>query len=350
MRILLSSPHPYPALTGIGSGLQPKRFPSGSGYLVHDLIAKGLAELGHEVFYLVPHEIGQPAVKGITFVAEPVGEADVLHTVLGFDEELASAWRALGKPWITTCHMDPVAYRRLREALEGGGRERPPSMENWIFVSRTLAQLHGRERHVCNGIDPEEYKFSEAKVDYLLFMSSMDWGMEKGLDVALSLSVRLGFKLVVAGTAGSQERINWVAELCREAKADYVGDVRGSAKADLLAGARAFLFPTKVDEAFGLGMAEALMSGTPVICSDRGACPEIVSPEVGFVCARPQDYIAAIERISEISPAACRAKASRDYHYLRMARDYVKEYEEEIRRHGGVTDPEPVTALHRPPK
>jgi glycosyltransferase involved in cell wall biosynthesis len=102
----------------------------------------------------------------------------------------------------------------------------------------------------------------------------------------------------------------------------------------LLAGARAFLFPTKVDEAFGLGMAEALMSGTPVICSDRGACPEIVSPEVGFVCARPQDYIAAIERISEISPAACRAKALKDYHYLRMARDYVKEYEQEIRQHG----------------
>jgi glycosyltransferase involved in cell wall biosynthesis len=334
MRILLSSPHPYPALTGVSSGVQPKRFPSGSGYLVHDLIAKGLAELGHNVFYLVPHEAGQRAASGITFVSEPVREADVLHTILGFDEELACAWRAQGQPWITTCHMDPVAYRCLREALEAGGRARPASMENWIFVSRTLAQLHGRERHVCNGIDPAEYNFSEAKDDYLLFMSSMDWGKAKGLDVALDLSARLGFKLVVAGTSVNQERIDWVAEHCREVKAEYVGDVRGQAKADLLAGAKAFLFPTKVDEAFGLGMAEALMSGTPVICSDRGACPEIVSPEVGFVCARPQDYIAAIERISEISPAACRAKALKDYHYLRMARDYVKEYEQEIRQHG----------------
>ena len=230
--------------------------------------------------------------------------------------------------------MDPKAYRELRRAVEAGGKERPPSCDNWIFVSRTLAQLHGRERYVCNGIDPEEYSFSEAKGDYLLFMSSMDWGYAKGLDVALSLSAQLGFKLVVAGTSVDQERINWVAELCREAKADYVGDVRGSAKADLLAGARAFLFPTKVDEAFGLGMVEALMSGTPVICSDRGACPEIVSPEVGFVCARPQDYVAAIERISEISPAACRAKALKDYHYLRMARDYVKEYEGKSDRTG----------------
>ena len=50
-------------------------------------------------------------------------------------------------------------------------------------------------------------------------------------------------------------------------------------------------------------MVQALMLGTPVICSDRGACPEIVSPEVGFVCALPQDYVAAIARFSEISPA-----------------------------------------------
>jgi glycosyltransferase involved in cell wall biosynthesis len=90
-----------------------------------------------------------------------------------------------------------------------------------------------------------------------------------------------------------------------------------------------------VDEAFGLGMVEAFMSGTPVICSDRGACPEIVSREVGFVCSQPQDYVSALERISEISPAACRAKALKDYHYLRMARDYVKEYDREIRQNGG---------------
>ena len=53
-------------------------------------------------------------------------------------------------------------------------------------------------------------------------------------------------------------------------------------------------------------MAEALMSGTPVICSDRGACPELVTPEVGFVCGTREDYIDAIGSIAEISPAACR--------------------------------------------
>lgn len=333
MKILLAAPHNYPARESVGIGLRPKEFPSGSGAAMHDLIAKGLAELGHDVFYLVPHAVGQRAALGITLIAEPVRNAEVLHTYSNFNEDLTHEWQSQGKPWVTTWHMNREAYPELRRALEAGGKERPFSGDNWIFVSRTLSRLYGRERHVCNGIDPGEYSFSEAKGDYLLFMSSMDVGLAKGLDVALSLSAQLGFKLVVAGTSSDQERINWVAELCRQAKADYVGDVRGSAKADLLAGARAFLFPTKVDEAFGLGMVEALMSGTPVICSNLGACPEIVSSEVGFVCATPQEYIEAIGRISEISPAACRARAMSEYHYLRMARDYVREYQREILRH-----------------
>lgn len=330
MRILLAAPHNYPARESVGSGLRPKEFPSGSGAMMHDLIAKGLAELGHDVCYLVPHAVDERPAMGITLIAKPVRDAEVLHTYSNFNADLAHEWQGQGKPWVATWHMNHEAYPELRRALEAGGKERPPSGDNWIFVSRTLAQLYGRERYVCNGIDPGEYSFSEAKDDYLLFMSSMDWCFPKGLDVALSLSVQLGFKLVVAGTSSDQERINSVVELCRQAKADYVGDVRGGAKADLLAGARAFLFPTQVDEAFGLGMVEALMSGTPVICSNLGACPEIVSSEVGFVCAAPQDYIEAIGRIGEISPAACRAKAMNEYHYLRMARDYVREYEREI--------------------
>ena len=102
----------------------------------------------------------------------------------------------------------------------------------------------------------------------------------------------------------------------------------------MLAGARAFLFPTKVDEAFGLGMAEALMSGTPVICSDRGACPEIITPDVGIVCTTHDDYVAAINKISAIPPRACRRKAMKKYHYMRMATDYVFEYQKEIALNG----------------
>lgn len=334
MRLLLSSDHRYPASGEVGSGLHPKTFPSGSGFLIHDLLAKGLTELGHDVFYLLRNGTEKPLPRGVTLVSEPTRDADVLHTSAYRDQEMIQERQWRPKPWVTTCHLD----QRAR------GKERRPTTENWIFVSRTLAQLHGRSRYVLNGIDPSEYVYSETKEDYFLFMSTMDWGMEKGLDVVLSLSRDIGFKLVVAGTGTDYESINRVAEMCREVNAEYYGDVRGKEKAELLAGAKGFLFPTKVDEAFGIGMVEALMSGTPVICSDRGACPEIISSGVGFVCETHHDYVDAINRIDEISPAACREKAVSEYHYLRMAKDYVKEYEKEIFGNGHSRSAMPVHA------
>ncbi|MBC8031781.1 MAG: glycosyltransferase [Pyrinomonadaceae bacterium] len=324
MRLLLSSDHRYPAFEKLGSGRHPKLFPSGSAYLVHDLLARGLAELGHDVFYLLREGAALPLPSGVTLVSEPIPDADILHTVAYHDEDLSAVKQSGRKPWVTTCHLD----------LEARGKERSRTTDNWIFVSQTLANLHGRRRFVFNGIDPEEYIYSESKDDYFVFMSAMDWGTEKGLETALALSAEIGFELVVAGTARDYEIINRVQAMCEKVKARYVGDVRGTEKAELLAGARGFLFPTKVNEAFGLGMVEAMMSGTPVICSDKGACPELVSPEVGFVCRNDGDYVAAIHKSANISSAACRDKAMKEFHYLRMAADYVVEYEKEIAKNG----------------
>ena len=324
MRILVSATHRYPALTETGSGLQPKPYPSGSGQLIHDLIVKGLAELGHEVLYLLPKGTDKPLPDGVMLVYQPIPNVDILHTIAGLDDRLAASWRLIKMPWVTTCHVDPWAY----------GQKAPKPTHNWIFVSRTLARLCGSDRYVLNGIDPDEYIFSETKDDYFLFMSTMNWGAAKGFDLALELSTRLGFNLVVAGTGYDSQSVEKAAEMCAKVNATYVGDVRGNAKAELLAGAKALLFPTQINEAFGLGMAEALMSGTPVICSDKGACPEIISSDVGFVCRQETDYINAINNVSQISPEACRDKAMKEYHYLRMAADYAREYEKELSQNG----------------
>jgi glycosyltransferase involved in cell wall biosynthesis len=257
---------------------------------------------------------------GVTLVSKPVWDADILHTISDFDNALVTEWQARNKPWVTTCHID----------LRTRGYAQRPTTENWIFVSRTLARLHGRNRYVLNGVDPEACIYSEKKHDYFMFMSSMDWEMKKGLDIALSLAARFRFKLVVAGTGNNYKRIVRIDSLCRQIGAHYVGDVRGTRKAELLAGAKAFIFPTRVDEAFGLGMAEALMSGTPVICSDKGACPELITPDVGFVCRTDRDYVNALHRVANISPKTCRKKAMREFHYQRMAADYVIEYEKEL--------------------
>src|SRR6185369_17020133 len=322
MRILLSSEHRYPAFADVGTGPHPKPYPSGSGFWIHDLLARGLAALGHEVFYLLRQGAAKPLPPGVQPVPRPVWDADILHTISDRDDALIDEWQSRGRPWVSTCHID----------MRTRGLAQRPTTENWIFVSRTLAHRHGRQRFVLNGVDPDACIYSESKRDYFLFMSSMDWEMKKGLDIAISLSFRMRAKLVVAGTANNYKRIMRISGLCRQIGATYVGDVRGKRKAELLAGARAFIFPTRVDEAFGLGMVEALMSGTPVICSNRGACPEIITPEVGFVCQTDDDYLTAIDRVTDIDPRVCRDKAMRDYHYHTMARNYVRQYEIESAR------------------
>ena len=317
---MLSSNHRYPAFAGGGSGRHPKQWSSGSAHYIQDLIVKGLSELGCEVFYLPSDGASEPLPSGATLITEPVSDVDIYHNIAYRDGHIIARMESLGKRWVTTCHLD----------LNARGRERVPAGDNWIFVSRTLARSYGKNRYVLNGIDPSDYVYSETKDDYLLFMCAMDWHRDKGLDTALQLSRRMGFELIVAGTARDYQTISEVTDLCERVGARYVGDVRGPRKAELLARAKALLFPSRINEAFGLTIVEALMSGTPVITGNSGACPEIVSPQVGFVCSNEEEYARAVERIDQISSRDCRRKAMKEYHYLRMASDYLKEYEKEI--------------------
>jgi glycosyltransferase involved in cell wall biosynthesis len=312
MRIVMTGDHPYP-LPRISDGRHPKRFPSAAGQRVHDWLAKGLGELGHEVVYVLTGDVSGEAPPGVR-VTRVLEDGDILHTYAMRNPEVIAGWRG---PWVASCHVDP----------------RPRGIEpddRWIFVSRTLAESCGRERFVLNGIDPSEYVYSETKSDYVLFMSSMDAAVAKGLDVALAAAKIAGVPIIVAGTAITEESIANAERLCDKNGATYLGDVQGDEKADLLAGARALLLPTRVNDACPLVIMEALVSGTPVIASGNGACPELVTSDAGFLCRGESGFAEAIGRIGEISPAACREKALREYHYLRMAEDYVREYRVEM--------------------
>jgi|SRR5215471_15893165 len=322
MRILLWSDHTYPAGGRIGTGLRSNALATGGASIVHDNLARGLAELNHDVFYKLKGA-KEPLPPGVRVMAEAV-DVDIVHHGNSRWLEHADFLRYLttsGRPWVATCHADPARW-----GIDAGG---PP--DNWIFVSRTIAECYGKSRYVLNGIDPAEYDYSETKLDYFVFMCNFRNVTEKGLDFALFLSRSIGFKLIVAGpSVGAECTTQEIERECAQAGASYIGDVRGRQKAELLAGAKALLFPTRLNEAFGLVLAEALMSGTPVISSGMGACCEIVSPDVGFVCRTVDQYSRAIDNIGSISPSSCRQKALTQYHYLTMARNYASEYEKEI--------------------
>lgn len=130
---------------------------------------------------------------------------------------------------------------------------------------------------------------------------------EKGLGTLVEAWQRLGPdapKLTIAGAGPLQD---WVAARATESagRIDYVGQVRGEAKAALIAGARALLVPSTWNEPLGLVPYEAFSAGKPVIASAAGGLTETVrDPEHGLLVP-PGDALAlanAVRRMEALAP------------------------------------------------
>ena len=92
----------------------------------------------------------------------------------------------------------------------------------------------------------------------------------------------------------------------------------------LFRGATALLNPISWPEPFGLVMAEALATGTPVLAFPNGAAPEIVEHGLtGYLCADEDAMTAAIGQVPGIERCRCRAAAEQLFSLDRMARDHT---------------------------
>jgi glycosyltransferase involved in cell wall biosynthesis len=305
MRVLLTSNSRYPASRG-GNGSSR----------VHDALAKGLAEMGHKVLYWVKDGIGGALPRGVTAVERCRVDADIYH----FNKVPSEDEVPPGKPWLRTYHAacDWTSFRKAAMT------------DNVVFVSRAHAESFGWTRYVWNGVDPSELTYSETKDDYFVFIVSHLWrGRDKGLGIAIAIAEHFGTRLIVGAALD-----DFMPDSLRSPNVEYRGLIDGVEKAELLAGARALLFPTQVTEPFGLVIAEALFSGTPVIASSKGACPELVTSDVGFTCDTIEDYLAAVTALPAIRPADCRRRAMAEFDYRVMTRHYLAEYGCELGRSG----------------
>ncbi|HET6979026.1 MAG TPA: glycosyltransferase [Pyrinomonadaceae bacterium] len=323
MRIYLSSGHRYPAWRyGVAA------------HAIHDRLARGLAELGHEVRYHLEDFGEEKLPEGVIPVRALKGDEDIIHSIRFTAAEVPQAQL----PWVRSVHSDLLDQGFPRE------RSRP----NFIFVSETMARLHGSDRFVWNGIDPTDFIYSETKDNYFLFVVAGDVDKarsRKGLDIAFWIARQTGIKLVVAGGTENSWENEVFEKLCRENDADFIGLIHGEQKAEKFAAAKALLFPTQMNEAFGLPVAEALMSGTPVIASDRGAMTEVLDLAGGFTCADESEYLNAVANLGQIKSSDCRQLALSRFHYLDMARNYVKEYERERSSHKEAQKAQKISSL-----
>jgi glycosyltransferase involved in cell wall biosynthesis len=268
-------------------------------------LARGLAQLGHEVSLIAPPGTDVPEAAIVPVPADRLNSATHdLTPHIPDRTEIVHAFFPLKRPpacpWVWT--------------LEGTTPEGVVRPANTIYVSEDHAARHGSRSFVYNGLDPMEFEFRSHKGDYDLFLGRLH--PSKGFQWAITGAKTARRSLVVAG--------GWRPSLSRYVR--FAGMVDGAEKRDLLAGARLLWMPAQWDEPFGLTLIEALFSGTPVLGTTRGALPEVLSPTVSELGDSVEALIARLPAVEAKDPYACRARAERYFTHRRMGEEYLRFY------------------------
>lgn len=313
----------------------PTGYWGGIESVVYDL-ACALVDLGHEVTLVARPESKSPGQLITTFPDVP--------DKLGNNERHFKCYRSYVSEFEGVVHdhsNGKMAHRIHFEVLNTMHWCQDPYAASYQNVS-ALCEAHakwlaekmpaGHEVEIVHhGIKAERFIYKEKKKDYYLFFSLM--AAYKGTLDALNLAKETGVKMVFAGRDGNASD---AVKSANKPNITYIGQVSNEQRAKLMSDAKALIFPTgsfgKTDwlEVFGFVQLEALASGTPVICSNNGACPEIIeNDQTGFVCESYEEMKRALEEdwVKSIDPSECRHVTETRFSAETMAKNYIKLYE-----------------------
>jgi len=134
---------------------------------------------------------------------------------------------------------------------------------------------------IHHGLDPKRFTVGPGTGGYGLFLGRMT--PDKGLHTAARVARAAGMPLRIAAKMSETAERDYFSERVKPllgADIEYLGEVGGADKLQLLGEATCLLNPIAWPEPFGMVMIEALASGTPVVTTISGAAPEIVTDGV----------------------------------------------------------------------
>ena len=138
-------------------------------------------------------------------------------------------------------------------------------------------------------------------------------GLIKSFNIVVQKNKGLSLKLVGAETEYTVGLKKLSRGLGLSDKIDFIGPVNDQQLKELYCKARGFVFPSFY-EGFGLPLLEAMACGTPVVCSNRGALPEIgkkhctyfnpnnieeMSDKITYILNNPNDMISKMSAAKE---------------------------------------------------
>jgi glycosyltransferase involved in cell wall biosynthesis len=245
---------------------------------------------------------------------------------------LAGVWIYPVSRYNFTCFTRAMLDRGLRGATDYEGTPTPEAggePQNAIIEGRI----------VNLGIDTDWYTPTYDKKEFFLWMNR--WHPAKGYKQAIELAKETGIDLVMAGEHPDNEMFEYqrncvheainLATNCPNIHFEWLprDPKHHEAKRELYRQAKALIYTVQFQEPFGLSQVESLACGTPVIGTNYGSVPEVITNGItGYVCKNDiKDFAIATKMIHNIKPELCREHAVMRFDRRIMAKAFLAEYE-----------------------
>jgi glycosyltransferase involved in cell wall biosynthesis len=273
-----------------------------------------------------PHDLGDPWLDGThaMLAYDQIDDFDVVHDHAAVAGPVAAAHLRGNPPVVHTLHGPWTPHTRRFFAVAS-------RFMHLVAISDAQRADNPDVTYadtVHNGIDVSDYRYRDAKDDFLVYIGRAN--PDKGPREAIDIARRAGLPLHMILKRGEPpERAYFEREIAPHLGADIelYENVSHETKVDLLARARAMVFPIRWPEPFGLVMVEAMACGTPVVTTNWGAAPELVVDGVtGFRRESFDDLVDAVRQITAIEPAACRQWVEEQFSGPAMVRHYETVY------------------------
>jgi len=331
---------------------------------VIDGLARGLQSAGHDVLLFATGDSTCPVPRAWTLPAAVstvnTGAATELDHVISAYEAI-SAWDAdivhdhtlVGPvyarhgdiPVVTTNHGPFNSelgrlYRAIGDHVAVVAISRAQAAASWN--TRIAAVIH-------HGLDVEAVPEGRGDGGYAVFLGRMS--PDKGVDIAARIAAQAGVPLKIAAKLAERaerEFFRTAVEPLLGGDVEYIGEVGGASKYELLGNATCLLNPLRWSEPFGMVMIEALACGTPVVATPFGSVSEIVDHgATGLLAETERDLTAALNEVSALDRAACRTKVHQRFPLSRMISRHLRLYERVIAERGRPRAVDDIVASRR---